>query len=171
RRRSRGCLELASRKPSWPAVQSHRINRPDIWTQAIRSDRRKNGSGTCRDSIWTKKGAWLFGARVAETILASGPKSPHQQAGHMDASDPIRPSKKLLWHGVCPHMAEEGRVVVWSSRRGNHLGQRSKVTASTGRTYGRKRSDQTVEKTLVARGPSTYGSLLSRGRRQHLRAA
>src|SRR5207302_9047494 len=58
-------------------------------------------------------------------------------------------------------LAEEGRVVVWSSRRGNHLGQRSKVTASTGRTYGRKRSDQTVEKTLVARGPSTYGSRLA----------
>src|SRR5207302_6212833 len=36
-------------------------------------------------------------------ILASGPKSPHQQAGHMDASDPIRPSKKLLWHGGRPH--------------------------------------------------------------------
>src|SRR5438034_8886302 len=62
-------------------------------------------------------------------------------------------------------LAEEGRVFVWSSRSGNHLGQRSKVTASTGRTYGRKRSDQTVEKTLVARGPSTYGSLLSQGRR------
>src|SRR5204863_114780 len=53
-------------------------------------------------------------------------------------------------------LTEEGRAVVWCSRRGNHLGQRSKVTASTGRTYGRKRSDQTVEKTLVARGPSTY---------------
>src|SRR5438034_6041439 len=58
-------------------------------------------------------------------------------------------------------LAEEGRVFVWSSRRGNHLGQRSKVTASTGRTYGRKRSDQTVEKTLVARGPSTYGSRIA----------
>src|SRR6266699_5508083 len=33
----------------------------------------------------------------------------------------------------------------------NHLGQRS-ATASTGRTYGCKRSDQTVKKTLVARG-------------------
>src|ERR1700693_5490654 len=59
------------------------------------------------------------------------------------------------------HWPKEGRVVVWSSRRGNHLGQRSKVTASTGRTYGCKRSDQTVEKTLVARGPSTYGSRLA----------
>src|SRR2546426_5887002 len=61
------------------------------------------------------------------------------------------------------HWPKEGRVVVWSSRRGNHLGQRSKATASTGRTYGCKRSDQTL-KTLAARGPSTYGSPLSRGR-------
>src|SRR5882757_3363243 len=38
----------------------------------------------------------------------------------------------------------------------NHLGQRS-TTASTGRTYGCKRSDQTFKKTLAARGPSTYG--------------
>src|SRR5260221_4595256 len=36
--RSCGCLELASRNPSWPAVQSDRTNRPDIWMQAIRSD-------------------------------------------------------------------------------------------------------------------------------------
>src|SRR5712664_4195767 len=63
------------------------------------------------------------------------------------------------------HWPKEGRVVVWSSRRGNHLGQRSIAIASTGRTYGCKRSDQTVQKTLVARGPSTYGSLLSQGRR------
>src|SRR5213078_278097 len=171
---------------------------------------------TVRGTHWPNKVAWLFGARVAETILASGPKSPHQQAGHMDASDPIKPSKKLLWHGGRPHMAhrhsplersagrrvsphrlsrsckrradgridrsevrdspwdplaEEGRVVVWSSRRGNHLGQRSKVTASTGRTYGRKRSDQTVEKTLVARGPSTYGSRRSPGRLGALQSA
>src|SRR5216117_1435228 len=40
----------------------------------------------------------------------------------------------------------------------NHLGQRSKRPASTGRTYGCKRSDQTLKKTLAARGPSTYGS-------------
>src|SRR5258707_714308 len=54
------------------------------------------------------------------------------------------------------HWPNTGRVVVWSSRRGNHLGQRFKPTASTGRTYGCKRSDQTV-KPLVPRGPSTYG--------------
>jgi hypothetical protein len=56
------------------------------------------------------------------------------------------------------HWHKTGRVVVWNSRRGNHLGQRSKPTASTGRTYRCKRSDQTSEKLLAARGPSTYGS-------------
>ncbi len=68
---------------------------------------------TIRGTHWPNtQVAWLFGTRVAETILASGPRQPHQQAGHMDASDPIRPSKPL-----------------------------------------------------VPRGPSTYGSLLSQGRR------
>src|SRR5258705_3504033 len=55
------------------------------------------------------------------------------------------------------HWPNQGRVVVWSSRRGNHLGQRSIATASAGRTYGCKRSDQT-RKTLAARGPSTYAA-------------
>src|SRR5205085_7689487 len=32
---SPGCLELASRKPSWPAI-INRTHRPDIWMQAIR---------------------------------------------------------------------------------------------------------------------------------------
>src|SRR6266567_1332471 len=66
------------------------------------------------------------------------------------------------------HWPKKGREVVWSSRRGNHLGQRPKATASTGRTYGCKRSDQTLKKLLwhggrphMARGPSTYGSLRS----------
>ena|SRR5437667_9486671 len=71
---------------------------------------------TVRGTHWPNKVAWLFGARVAETILASGPKSPHQQAGHMDASDPIRPSKKLLWHGGRPHMGPGSRFA-WPGRR------------------------------------------------------
>src|SRR3984957_18877730 len=62
------------------------------------------------------------------------------------------------------HWPKQGRWRVWNSRRGSHLGQRSNVTASTGRTYGCKRSDQT-SKTLAARGPSTYGSRPSPGRR------
>src|SRR5678816_2409456 len=30
------CLELSSRKPSWPAVFATASNRPDIWMQAMR---------------------------------------------------------------------------------------------------------------------------------------
>src|SRR5216683_2625223 len=59
------------------------------------------------------------------------------------------------------HWPKPGRVVVWSSRRGNHLGQRFKPTASKGRTYGCKRSDQAVKKLLCHGGPSTYGSRLA----------
>src|SRR6266851_3921946 len=40
--------------------------------------------------------------------------------------------------------------------------QRSCATATTDRTYDRKRSDS-HEQTLATRGPSTYGSLLSAG--------
>ena len=49
----------------------------------------------------------------------------------------------------------------WNSRRGNHLGQRSCATAQTGRTYDRKRSDQTSVSLLASRGPSTYGSRIT----------
>src|SRR5579863_9187291 len=55
------------------------------------------------------------------------------------------------------HWPKPGRVVVWSSRRGNHLGQRSRPTASTGRTYGCKRSDQTVKKLLCHGGRPHMG--------------
>src|SRR5438046_529743 len=42
----------------------------------------------------------------------------------------------------------------------NHLGHRPKRRASSARPYGCKRSDQTLKKTLAARGPSTYGPRL-----------
>src|ERR1700687_614150 len=54
---------------------------------------------TVRGTHWPVKVAGVFGARVAETILASGQKRPHQQAGHMDASDPIKPEKPLVARG------------------------------------------------------------------------
>src|ERR1700682_2160586 len=40
--------------------------------------------------------------------------------------------------------AAEGRSSDWNLCRGNHLGQRSCASATTGRTYGRKRSDQST---------------------------
>src|SRR5882672_4673128 len=48
--------------------------------------------------------------------------------------------------------------------------QRSCATATTDRTYDRKRSDS-HEQTLATRGPSTYGSLLSQGRRKRIRSS
>src|ERR1700747_3331014 len=55
-------------------------------------------------------------------------------------------------------LAAKGRLGVWNSHRGNHLGQRSCASAKTGRTYGRKRSDQsTAQNNLARRGPSQYG--------------
>lgn len=63
------------------------------------------------------------------------------------------------------HWPKKGREVVWSSRRGNHLGQRSTDRINRPDIWMQAiRSDP--EKTLVARGPSTYGSLLSQGRRR-----
>lgn len=41
-------------------------------------------------------------------------------------------------------MTLKGRDVVWNSRCGNHLGQRSCASATKGRTYERKRSDQST---------------------------
>lgn len=38
-------------------------------------------------------------------------------------------------------MAGHGRIVVWASRRGTHLGQRSCASAAEGRTYERKQSN------------------------------
>jgi hypothetical protein len=45
-----------------------------------------------------------------------------------------------------------GRSVVWNLYRGNHFGRRSCASASTGRTYGRKRSDQSTAKHLARKG-------------------
>ena len=58
---------------------------------------------TIRGAHWPRQVVWLLGTRVAEAILASGQNRPHQQAGHMDASDPIKP-QNLLCHGGRPHM-------------------------------------------------------------------
>jgi hypothetical protein len=70
---------------------------------------------TVRGIHWPVKVAGVFGTRVAETILASGSNRPHQQAGHMDASDPIRPLNLLVARGpstygfrACAKMAHPG---------------------------------------------------------------
>src|SRR3979411_2387754 len=61
-------------------------------------------------------------------------------------------------------LARKGRWFVWNSRRGNHLGQRS---TKPHQQAGHMDASDPIRpsKTLAARGPSTYGSLLSQGRR------
>src|ERR1700704_3406085 len=60
-------------------------------------------------------------------------------------------------------LARKGRWFVWNSRRGNHLGQRS---TKPHQQAGHMDASDPIRpsKTLAARGPSTYGSLLSQGR-------
>ncbi len=52
--------------------------------------------------------AHLFGALVAETILASVHVRARQQAGHMDASDLIKTLQNTLQGGGRPHMGNLG---------------------------------------------------------------
>src|ERR1700732_2436925 len=52
----------------------------------------------------------------------------------------------------CVPLAAKGRLCVWNSHRGNHLGQRSCASAKTGRTYGRKRSDQSTAQITLRGG-------------------
>src|SRR6202790_4926708 len=59
------------------------------------------------------------------------------------------------------HWPKKGRLVVWNSRRGSHLGQRSTDRINRPDIWMQAiRSDR--QKTLVARGPSTYGSRIAR---------
>src|SRR3981189_3077769 len=62
------------------------------------------------------------------------------------------------------HWPNTGRVVDWNSCRGNHLGQRpNKLHQKAGHMDAI--DPIRPQKTLAARGPSTYGSRLSPGRR------
>jgi hypothetical protein len=54
--------------------------------------------------------AHLFGALVAETILASVHVRAHKQAGHMDASDLIKALQNTLQGGGRPHMGNVVKV-------------------------------------------------------------
>src|ERR1017187_106609 len=58
------------------------------------------------------------------------------------------------------HWPKPGRRCVWSSRRGKPSWPAVKATASTGRTYGCKRSDQTRKKLLWHGGRPHMGPRL-----------
>jgi hypothetical protein len=58
---------------------------------------------------------------------------------------------------IDPMASFEGRNVVWNPCRGNHLGQRSSASASTGRTYGRNDLIKTLQNTLRGGGRPHMG--------------
>jgi hypothetical protein len=64
-------------------------------------------------------------------------------------------------HSVRPNGPLQGRVFVWNSGRGNHLGQRSCASAPTGRTYGRNDLIKALQNTLRGGGRPHMG--LDRG--------
>ena len=55
----------------------------------------------------------LFGTRVAKTILASGHVRLQQKAGHMIASDPIKPRINSCKTGGRPHMDGRVKALPW----------------------------------------------------------
>ena len=81
----------------------------------------------------------LFGTRVAETILASVHVRAHQQAGHMDASDSIHITAKILQGGGRPHMTA-GRQHVEDGL--HNPSQRHRSGPSSMRRHGHERFDQ-----------------------------
>src|SRR4030081_3407146 len=84
-KRSTGRL---SRQPVEPELQKEtdgRIDRSEV-----------------RDTPWdplARKGRWFVWNSRRGNHLGQRSTKPHQQAGHMDASDPIRPSKTLAARG------------------------------------------------------------------------
>src|SRR3979490_997658 len=116
-KRSTGRL---SRQPVEPGVQREtegRIDRSEV-----------------RDTPWdplARKGRWFVWNSRRGNHLGQRSTKPHQQAGHMDASDPIRPSKTLAARGPSTYESRlalrlDGTTVVSVSRsailrrRANH---------------------------------------------------
>src|SRR5215510_9551130 len=86
--------------------------------------------------------------------------SPAAKVGKLAGADGVIDRSQDARHSVGPIGARH-RQYVWTSRRGPHLGQRSSATATTGRTYDRKRSDRTrLQKLLQPRGRPHMGPRL-----------
>ena len=99
--------------------------------------------------------AAVFGARVAETISASGHGRPHQQAGHMTASDPIKTPRPLLQARGRPHMGA-GR-----HRPLDRRARRARGRAHRARDAARRRCTWTAPAT----SPASVAAV--RARRRH----
>src|SRR5215218_10303544 len=80
-----------------------------------------------------------------------------------DGADGVIDRSQDARHSAGPNGGSTPRTCLELASR-NPSWQRSCVTASTARTYDRKRSDPHAASPLASRGPSTYGSPPSRGR-------
>src|ERR1700720_3691694 len=92
----------------------------------------------------------------------SAPRRGHGEQLNCNRAEPMLELARQRADGVinrsktrdtpCFPLAAKGRLGVWNSHRGNHLGQRSCASAKTGRTYGRKRSDQSTAQITLRGG-------------------
>src|SRR5205823_1455603 len=80
-----------------------------------------------------------------------------------DGADGVIDRSQDARHSAGPNGGSTPRTGLELASR-NPSWQRSCVTASTDRTYDRKRSDPHAASPLASRGPSTYGSPPSRRR-------
>src|SRR5215207_10025655 len=79
-----------------------------------------------------------------------------------DGADGVIDRSQDARHSAGPNGGSTPRTCLELASR-NPSWQRSCVTASTDRTYDRKRSDPHAASPLASRGPSTYGSPPSSG--------
>src|SRR3981081_1390297 len=73
---------------------------------------------TVRGPHWPKKGRVVDWSSRRGSHLGKRFKPPHQQAGHMDASDPIRPQKLLAARGPSTYGS---RLKAGTTSRGNRI--------------------------------------------------
>src|SRR3979409_2059889 len=120
-----------SRQPVEPELQKEtdgRIDRSEV-----------------RDTPWdplARKGRWFVWNSRRGNHLGQRSTKPHQQAGHMDASDPIRPSKTLAARGPSTYGSRIGaRYPRLSGTTWIELSQSNSVIAS--QRVGAKRRPMT----------------------------
>jgi hypothetical protein len=123
----------------WPTRRPHRLEADGHRRKLQRTTAKPHLGGRNRDQPDT-------GSNSTATVLSRCQNLQGKRADGVIDRSKMRDTPKNPW-------PFRGRLGVWNSRRGNHLGQRSCASAQTGRTYGRKRSDQsTAQATLQGGG-------------------
>ena len=147
----------------WKLMVSGERYDPDR-APAARAERSAALTGASRRAALPPPSRWRSAAQC-ETIISSpaggnalpaSPEACSRRSRWCDRSIPRRETLRgTQWHQKSPHCLDlVSRKPSW---------QRSCATATTDRTYDRKRSDPRTCRTLASKGPSTYGSRLSPG--------